>query len=297
MKYLILLIVAVFPLAVLLLVYRKAKNNAQGVPETDYQVLLHFPDTKYWSFKDKTAILNFREIPSFPTADGKTVKSGMIYRSAVLNGLRNKDKDFLKELGITRICDVRSEYENEKQKDDVIEGIETVNIPVDRESGIVEINGYTTVFDRSKISEHMVKRYKKNALESAKGYGKALRLLTEDKPILYVSCYGKDRMGILIALLLDLLHVDRKTILADYSLSNLYSEDFFASFLKKDTVIKRMDIDPKEARLLFAADPKWLEAVFETIDTKFGNTENFLIQKGKMTKDEIDKIRDSLTSE
>ncbi|WP_161897679.1 tyrosine-protein phosphatase, partial [Gordonia spumicola] len=51
---------------------------------------------------------NFRDIGGYPAADGKTVRTGQLFRSNKLSNLTDTDKQTLVDLGITLDVDLRN---------------------------------------------------------------------------------------------------------------------------------------------------------------------------------------------
>ena len=54
---------------------------------------------------------NFRDFGGYPTADGRRVKWGHLFRSGQLSGLTDEDIDLLASLELDLICDFRREEE------------------------------------------------------------------------------------------------------------------------------------------------------------------------------------------
>ncbi len=65
---------------------------------------------------------NFRDLGGYPTADGRTTRWGMIYRSGELSTLTDADLSRLEDLGIASVIDLRSEREAESRGQDRLPG-------------------------------------------------------------------------------------------------------------------------------------------------------------------------------
>ena len=74
-------------------------------------------------------------------------------------------------------------------------------------------------------------------------------------------------------------------------------QKLYKTFVKLDTVAKRMGINPKEQRLIMAADPLWIHMVLDYIKKKYGSVNNYLVKKGSMDPDSIQKIKEILLCE
>jgi protein-tyrosine phosphatase len=60
---------------------------------------------------------NFRDLGGYPTADGRSVKWGLFYRSDNLAHLTDADLEKVASLGIKLVCDFRSEPEKQAEPD------------------------------------------------------------------------------------------------------------------------------------------------------------------------------------
>jgi protein-tyrosine phosphatase len=55
--------------------------------------------------------MNFRDLGGYPTADGRTVRWGCVYRSDGLDQLTDADLQVLAERGLRLVCDLRNDRE------------------------------------------------------------------------------------------------------------------------------------------------------------------------------------------
>ena len=74
---------------------------------------------------------NTRDLGGYETQDGRTIRNGLLYRSDGLNNLSIKDCQKLRDLGIKRIVDFRSEMEKIKEPNIIPEGIEYIELPIE----------------------------------------------------------------------------------------------------------------------------------------------------------------------
>ena len=121
-----------------------------------------------------------------------------------------------------------------------------------------------------------------------------INLEEKDYPVLYHCTEGKDRTGVITAILLLILGVDRKDIMKDYMLTNKVNKRKakIAYFM-----IKNFDHDLERAELakaMFIAKEEYLESVFQYIDSNWKSVEDFLTNGLNITKEEITKFKNNV---
>jgi len=153
---------------------------------------------------------NTRDIGGYLTEDGRRVKWRMVYRSGKLTGLTTVGCDEFRALGVRRVVDFRNRLASSP-----LFGGDALCVfdaaPVD----LFPVGGSE--------ADPTVPAYVASVRDNADSYRRALSLLADsgNLPLLYHCAAGKDRSGIMTALLLRLLGVDRETVMQDYGLSEL----------------------------------------------------------------------------
>lgn len=155
---------------------------------------------------------NFRD-----TSDSNDIiKPGMVYRSSDLSGATDADKAVLRERfkgGF--VIDLRAMKTRAKEPDQTI-GVANLNAPID---GASSSSGY-------------IKEYVRDAANRQE-FADALGALAEARgPVLIHCVYGKDRTGILVALLMTILGADQEQIMTEYMKSNDYGAHVEAAWLE-----------------------------------------------------------------
>jgi protein-tyrosine phosphatase len=159
-------------------------------------------------------LYNLREVGGYPTADGGTVRWRTLFRSDALHRLDEPGTAAIAALGLRTIVDLRTQMEVDGAPS-ALDGVtaRTAHISLligDLQALPLELDG--------------VYRYIIDAC--GKTVGEAIKLLCAPDafPALVHCSAGKDRTGIVIALVLALLGVPDELIGADYSLSSVYLE-------------------------------------------------------------------------
>lgn len=239
---------------------------------------------------------NFRSLGGLKT-DSFTLESpGMLFRSDCPSKYTKTDWQNIHDLGIRMVIDLRSDQERIDDPYEVPEGIDYIWSPVYREDIMADMLNIL-LYDRHLIPEVMKSAYVEMLTEKASSFGSTMNLIADnlDKGIIFHCTAGKDRTGLLAALLLSVAGVDRQTILYDYALSNVGYESNYQAFLEKTaSKLTRFGIPPEELKVLFAVDPSWLTNTLDVIDNQYGNMETFLVKQAGVGKESQLKIRSAL---
>ena len=157
-------------------------------------------------------VLNARDVGGLSGARGR-VRTGLVLRTACLAQLTDEGAKTLADLGLRTVIDLRTALEREEVPDRLagVPGLEEVVEVVVDFLGTLE--GLPT--DPQELYRHLVD-------VSGDGIVEVLDHLARPGALpALVHCHvGKDRTGILVALLLELLGVPREEILPDYVASN-----------------------------------------------------------------------------
>ena len=184
------------------------------------------------------------------------------------------------------MIDFRNDYERKKRPDLIPEGVIYHSIPIiDEESVSNEEKNWTAVdavlnFEGDP-DEFMVRQYQNLITDqySVKMYARFLDVLLrqEEGAVLWHCSTGKDRTGVGTALLLCALGVSREDIMEDYMKSNACLEDemeYIIRLMETKTIVDPGIMD--RIGILFRVREEYLDAVFETIEEKYGSVERFL---------------------
>ena len=223
--------------------------------------------------------VNFRDIGGYPTADGRTIREGLVYRSGTLTDLTELDWQRIDSLGITLICDMRSPEELALHPERIpIDTVKYEHLPL--QSPNTNLGHLRTLlFSPQKIADVMPDLYTRVMIdENPAVFGKALKLIAnaENLPVLIHCTAGKDRTGVTMALLMHILGVPEEIIIADYTLSNYYFETFrdYAAEQIKWLVWLRITTD--HLIPLLTADATIIRLTLNHIKDKYGSVDAYL---------------------
>lgn len=106
---------------------------------------------------------------------------------------------------------------------------------------------------------------------------------------------GKDRTGVLAALILSLAGVPEETIAEDYALTRIGIEtqkDFLSGMIKKWQPTWTEDTPGVKA--LLAIRPSYILAFLESVRKEYGGIEGYVQSRLKFSPAEIEKIKASI---
>ncbi|MCA1841705.1 MAG: tyrosine-protein phosphatase [Actinobacteria bacterium] len=193
---------------------------------------------------------NFRDVGGLPTEDGRRTRAGVLFRSDSLAALDGPDVALLRSsYRIGRVIDLRTPVEMAVGGGGALSrsGVEIVNFPVRLPD--LEDDG----------PDLLVRRYFEYLSLSPGSVVAALeRLGRPGGPPTVVHCTsGKDRTGVVIALLLRLVGVSEEAVVADYR----------ASAPNMLRLVRRLEHSPYYGESLATLPPAILRAEEETMRT------------------------------
>lgn len=244
--------------------------------------------------------LNIRDLGGTVAAGGRTVQTGRIIRSAKTDTLTPEDAQQLKDrFRLTTIIDLRTEKEAAEKPDNTF-GCKYYNIPLrpDVKAGI-KYRFPSSLKTFSKKFPSMPQMYV-DMLTSEYSTGQMKRVFSiifdsvqNDGCVLFHCSEGKDRTGIIAALIELMLGVDREMIMKNY----LYSNEFFKKRNRGYyilSVIAFLDISyAKEFGKMYEAHPSMLYSLFSIIDG-FGGIDDYFTGHLQFSQTDIDSFREKM---
>jgi protein-tyrosine phosphatase len=177
-------------------------------------------------------ISNFRDLGGMPARSGATVRRGVVFRSAKLSEATDEDVRRLVALNIRTVVDLREQEVQQAYADRLPDGhIRVVTLPmVNREIArfseqwaVLLDRSLPDVDSRALAGDVYASFFRDFACQAREFLAVAAR--AENLPLLVHCSAGKDRTGILVALLLSQLGVAYEHIVQDYLLSNWCMRD------------------------------------------------------------------------
>jgi protein tyrosine/serine phosphatase len=186
---------------------------------------------------NEAQIWNLRDIAYL----SDSLKKGVLYRSSSLSRYNNRQElqEFIDNNNINTILDLRSSNEVESQpyEDDILKNLKYFNIPIAGKEQIDLTQLKYTDQNNSNSFYEIFLRFHQEEIRNI------ITTVATCKPGIVIHCFaGRDRTGLVVALLLHLLDIDSKLITEDYLNSgnntNLMSLDIFNRTLEEFGGIK-----------------------------------------------------------
>ncbi|MDO4941082.1 MAG: tyrosine-protein phosphatase [Erysipelotrichaceae bacterium] len=238
-----------------------------------------------------------RDLGGLKTIDGKTIKANCLFRSAQLDKPSKEQISFLNDIKLKRIIDLRTVAEADQDKDIEIEGCKYINIPyVETDYNGVVHNSLKEQLRRLKEIPTMEETYVDMAKNDfcVNKIKQSLRevVLVHDYPTIIHCATGKDRAGVLTALLLSLLDVPYETIMEDYlkqypfylNIARRYGFVVFVCLLDKTMAKKVYDY--------YIVKREYLDLTMNAFKERFGSLDNFFHEFVGLTDEDIKEFKD-----
>jgi protein-tyrosine phosphatase len=216
------------------------------------------------------AAFNVRDMGGYPTTDGKQVRWRTLFRADGLHRLEADDLAVLGGHGLRTVIDLRTESEIETRGRFPVDGLEVDyrHLPLLQTLWTPDDLAVAT-----SAHDFLIERYLVMLEEGAPAIVAALGLLAEPAtlPAVFHCAAGKDRTGVLAAIVLSVLGVAADAVAADYALSAAAMERMKAWF--EAEVPDAMAKQPPE---FMAAPAEAMHGFLDSVDRLHGSVEAYV---------------------
>ncbi|WP_213576026.1 tyrosine-protein phosphatase [Rhodococcus sp. USK13] len=250
---------------------------------------------------------NVRDLAGYPAGPDQVIGPHRLFRGEVLadadasefQGLWDeKHRTDFEDLGLRTVIDLRAEHEVRRTPSAWrrATGADVVTLPIE-EGG----EGTDTNYIRKLLSgemprfdeEHMTQFYCEMLDRRASTFASAIAVLADTRrlPALVHCSAGKDRTGLLVALVLELLGTPRALVVEDYALTGVFRPNRIAAYAALFTGV---GVDPDAARVLFETPAVSMDRALAHLDDSYGGAADYLVNVGSVLPRALEDLRSSL---
>lgn len=214
-----------------------------------------------------TGAYNVRDLGGYAGWGKKPTKFHVYLRTDDLSQITEKDKQFLKDYGVTAAVDLRGREEADLYPNPFREDQEVsyINIPFITE-GVIDLR-------KIQISGFHVPEFYRQLVDSHGLVKQIMEFIGKQKGCVLFHCMaGKDRTGVLAMLLLGLCGVAKEDIVANYQVTRTYLKDYVDLHLEEE--LKDLEYSKGE----------WMEETYEYLIDKYGSFEGYFTAVGLSEK-------------
>jgi protein-tyrosine phosphatase len=217
---------------------------------------------------DWEGCFNARDLGGLPTADGHTTRHGVFLRGDTLCDLTEDGRRSLLEDGVRTVVDLRSDDELAREPNPfaTIDGVRYEHRPLN-DPGVTS---------RISAIEDQTERYRVMLDGNGQRVAAILNVIaTSPRAVLFHCFAGRDRTGIVAAILLRLAGVPDDAIVQDYALSDERLEKRYDEWSKRWTEADKARIE----RSIVEAETT-IRGTLGHLDEKYGGVEPYLLKHG-----------------
>ncbi|KAI0340906.1 hypothetical protein BDW22DRAFT_1333671 [Trametopsis cervina] len=242
-------------------------------------------------------VFNIRDLGSYSTRyNGMITKPNILYRSGEVSKITEEGKQQLKELGVEIIYDLRSDTEIMKYDTPcpTIDGVKVVRVPVFKlEDYSPEMMVKRFELYSSGKTEAFMELYSQILDHGGPAFGAVFRHIRDnpDSSCIFHCTAGKDRTGVLAALLLKLAGVEDDIIADDYSLTRVGREPVREMVMARLAQIPMFAENNEKALNMLASRYGDMLAFLKLLEQKYDGVEGYLRQYVQLSDEDISQIR------
>lgn len=230
---------------------------------------------------------NFRDLGGLPTRDGRRTVRGVLYRGDAPEPDLAHGVARLRALGVRTVVDLREPHERAERPNPLAADADVAYHEVDLIAGLRD--GWSELAAERPLGALYVR-----ALERAgPAFVRAVDALVTGEGARVVHCSaGKDRAGMVAALVLDAVGVPRSIVVRDYVVTARYAAPIFERLRARAR--KRGDVAALER--LLSSDAVDIEAFLGALHEVHGGAEAYLTRHG-LEADRLRWLREAWTED
>lgn len=232
---------------------------------------------------------NFRDIGGYVGLDGRRVRHGHLFRSDTLSRLTERDFEAMATLGVRLVCDLRSAAERTHRPTRWPDHCRPDVLHLDLNADLRAGDDTMLTILRADPTEHgaeamMLESYRVIPIALRCHLGDLFRRIASQDatPLIFHCSAGKDRTGVLSAVLLLALGVSRDDVIADYLLTQRFTDIAGVEATVADIIAHLLgSMPPPEAVSAIAAVREiYIDRALRSIEETHGSLSGYLAAAG-----------------
>lgn len=226
--------------------------------------------------------INFRDLGGNAAANGRRIKSGMLFRAGSLDRLTERDCRLLSGMPVVKVLDYRDADEVAAKPDILWQGVSYQNLPANPLS--TEVNANLEKLTNETLAQFdgqafMLELYRRLPFGNAAYQQLSALLQQPETGALVQHCaVGKDRTGVGSALILLTLGVDEGGVMEDYLLTETTLAPVREQMLA--TLAHRLSQAAlTQFSYVLSAREEFLATALGVIKQRYGSTDRWLAQE------------------
>ena len=230
--------------------------------------------------------LNFRDVGGLPTADGGIVRPGILYRSEGPASFAPVHREDLAALNIKLVCDLRSAGERDKDPNDWADAARLLNIDVSADLRVQTASGWAALkHDPTERAarEAVLGNYSSIPAALLPHLHHLVESIVDGETPLLVHCTaGKDRTGVLVAILLKAVGVADDVVVADYERSDVFAKNLKLRGGIEEQFEEAFGFRPTQAIIdaMIGIDVQFLNAAFDALTAEWHSIDGYFAAAG-----------------
>jgi len=257
---------------------------------------------------------NARELGGYVAADGRSVRHGLLLRTAALGKATQADIDrLLDTYHLATVLDFRMEREVESSPELELEGVRELNVHIIDEDAVKlaclslpaedlealqsgdKVAKLKIAMKLGIVGDQMYVNFLSHD-EGKRGYTEMfdeLLALPEGRSLLFHCTQGKDRTGLGAMLILTALGVNEDTIMTDYLLTNDFNADLIAT--ERQGLLDGGMSEEEVDRFMIAMDQVYPETMTNALvwmRENYGSAKGYIESELGVTEEEFTQLQD-----
>ncbi|MEM9608457.1 MAG: tyrosine-protein phosphatase [Actinomycetota bacterium] len=236
-------------------------------------------------------VFNFRDLGGHETVDGRKIRTGRVFRADGLHRLQRPDRVVLDELQLRNVIDLRTPAEVEEwgHAPSEVTGATVHHLPM-----IVTTWNREDVDDATDAAAFLAGKYRQMLDEGSTTIATSLRLIADEGQhgVVFHCAAGKDRTGVLAAIVLGLCGVPDDTLAADFGATAPAMERMRAWYYEHHP--ERREIMAQQPPAFAGCPPEAMHQFLGHLRADFGSIEAYVTDVAGLDSADIDRLRAAL---